>query len=73
MDDDRMPLGDQSAMMWEVSTDRHRVRAYLPPLHLAGAEKPLSIYIDMDAEGVDGLLQRLAEVRAQMLPALMRN
>jgi hypothetical protein len=27
----------------------------------------------MDAEAADNLLQRLAEVRAQMLPALKRN
>jgi hypothetical protein len=73
MDDDRMPLGDQSAMMWEVSADRRRVRAHLPPVRLAGTANRLSIYFDMDAEAVDGLLQRLAEVRAQMLPPLTRN
>jgi hypothetical protein len=73
MNDDRMPLGDQLAMTWEVSADRRSVRAHLPPLHLAGANRPLSIYLDMDAEGVDGLPQRLAEVRAQMLPSLKRS
>jgi hypothetical protein len=71
MNDDRMPLGDQLAMTWEVSADS--VRAHLAPLHLAGANRPLSIYLDMDAEGVDGLPQRLAEVRAQMLPSLKRS
>ena len=44
------------------------MRALLPPLRLAGASQPLSIYYDMDAEAVDALMQRLAEVRAQMLP-----
>jgi hypothetical protein len=72
MDDDRMPLV-QSAMMWQVSEDRRTVRAHLPPLRIAGTLKPLSIYYDMDAEAVDMLLQRLAEVRAQMLPAPNRN
>jgi hypothetical protein len=42
-------------------------------LQIADASRPLSIYFDMDAEAVDSLMQRLAEVRAQMLPALKQN
>jgi outer membrane lipopolysaccharide assembly protein LptE/RlpB len=32
-----------------------------------------SLYLDMDAEAVDELLWRLAEVRMRMLPAQKRN
>lgn len=49
------------------------MRALLPPLRIPGATKPLSIYYDMDAEAVDDLQRRLAEIRAQMLPAPKRN
>jgi hypothetical protein len=73
MDDDSMPLGSQSAMMWQVSEDRRIARMQLPPLRLAGTGGPLSIYFDMDAEAIDELLRKLSEVRAQMLPALKRN
>jgi hypothetical protein len=72
MADERMPLG-QWAMIWQVSEDRRTVRALLPPLRIPGATKPLSIYYDMDAEAVDDLQRRLAEIRAQMLPAPKRN
>jgi len=48
-------------------------RLLLPPLQLAGVRKPVSIYMDMGAEDVDALLQRLAEVRTQMVPAPTRN
>jgi hypothetical protein len=73
-DEDRMPpLSDRSAMMWHISEDRLTARAHLPPLQIADASRPLSIYFDMDAEAVDSLMQRLAEVRAQMLPALKQN
>ncbi len=72
MADERMRLG-QWAMIWQVSEDRRTVRALLPPLRIAGATKPLGIYYDMDAEAVDDLQRRLAEIRAQMLPAPKRN
>jgi len=48
-------------------------RLHLPPLELAGVRKPVNIYLDMGAEAVDALLQRLADVRTRMLPAPMRN
>lgn len=60
------------AVTYEVSDDRRRVRMLLPSLQVAGAE-PVSIYMDMDAAAVDALLRQLAEIRAQMLPALRRN
>jgi hypothetical protein len=46
---------------------------HLPPLQVAGAAKPVSIYMDLDAAAVDALLRQLAEIRAQMLSALRRN
>ena len=73
MNNDGMPLGDRSAMMWSVSEDRRTARAHLPPLRLSGTQKPLIISFDLDAKAVDDLLQRLAEVRAQMLPAPRAN
>jgi len=57
---------------YEISDDRRRVRMLLPSPQVAGG-KPVSIYMDMDAAAVDALLRQLAEIRAQMLPALRRN
>ena len=73
MGNDGMPLGHQSAMMWGVSEDRRTARAHLPPVRLAATQKPLSIYFALDAEAVDDLIRRLAEVRSQMLPAPRPN
>ena len=70
---DRMPLGTGIAVTCEVSADQRTARMHLPPLQLAGVRKPISIYLDMDAEAIDALLQRLADVRTRMLPAPMRN
>jgi hypothetical protein len=60
-------------MMWEVSEDRRTVKAYLPRIRLAHAAEPLNIHFVLDAGAADDLLQRLAEVRSQMLPAQQRN
>jgi hypothetical protein len=60
------------AVTYEISDDRRRARMLLPSLQVAGAE-PVSIYMDMDAGAVDALMRQLAEIRAQMLPALRRN
>ena len=46
---------------------------HLPPLQLADVRKPISIYVDMDAEAVEALLRRLAEIRMQMLPPPQRH
>jgi hypothetical protein len=67
------PLGAGWAVTYEVSADRQRARMHLPPLQVAGAAKPVSIYMDLDAAAVDALLRQLAEIRAQMLSALRRN
>jgi hypothetical protein len=72
-DDDygRMLLGRGWAITCE--DDGRVARLLLPPLQLAGVRKPVNIYMDMGAEDVDALLQRLAEVRTQMVPAPTRN
>jgi len=67
-DDGRVPLG--WAVTYKVSADQRRVRMHLPPLRFAGVRKPVSIYMDLDAEAVDAFQRQLAEIRAQMLPAL---
>jgi len=72
-DDDhpRMLLGRGWAITCE--DDGRVARLRLPPLELAGVRKPVNSYLDMGAEDVDALLQRLADVRTRMLPAPMRN
>lgn len=72
-DDGHMPLGKEWAVTYEVSADQRMARLHLPSLRVAGAHKPVSIYMDLDAEAVDAFLRQLAEIRAQMLPALRRN
>jgi len=70
-DDVRRLLGNGWAISCE---DEGRVaRMHLPPLQLAGVRKPVNIYIDMGPEDVEALLQRLAEIRAQMFPPLKRH
>lgn len=72
-DDGRMPHGEAGAITCEISDDQRTARMHLPPLRLATVRKPISLYLDMDAEAVDALLGRLAEVRTRMLPAPKRN
>jgi hypothetical protein len=67
----RMLLGRGGGITCE--DDGRVARLLLPPLQLAGVRKPVNIYMDMGAEDVDALLQRLAEVRTQMVPAPTRN
>ena len=68
----RPSLGPQRRM-WMLSDDCTSVRLQVPPLLLAGLLEPLRIHIDSGAEMVGEILQRLAVVRAQMLPAPQRN
>jgi hypothetical protein len=70
-DDVRRLLGNGWAISCE---DEGRVAGmHLPPLQLAGVRKPVNIYMDMGPEDVEALLQRLAEIRAQMFPPLKRH
>jgi len=72
-DGGRLPLATGWAATYEVSADQRMARLHLPALRLAGVSKPVKIYMDMDAEAIDAFLRQLAEIRAQMLPALRRN
>jgi hypothetical protein len=71
--DDRAPIATGWAVTYGLSADQRTARLHLPPMQLAGARKPVNIYMDLDAEAVDAFLRQLAEIRAQMLPALRRN
>jgi hypothetical protein len=70
-DDSRMLLGNGWAITCEA--EGRVARMHLPPLQLAGVRKPVNIYMDMRADDVDALLQRLAEIRAQMSPPVKRH
>ena len=59
--------------MWTLSDDLETLRLQLPPLPIDGMPEPLRIHLDFDAAMVDKILQRLAVLRAQMLPAPQRN
>jgi hypothetical protein len=72
-DDGDIAFGKALGVTCEVTADQRTARMHLPPLQLAGVQKPISIYLDMDAEAVDALLRRLAEIRAQMVPRPLQN
>jgi hypothetical protein len=63
-----VPIETTQAQLWRLSPDRRSVRLRLPPLRLVGREKPVDIHLDFDAEAVDEILQRLTELRMQMVP-----
>jgi hypothetical protein len=56
-----------------LSTDRRTIRLQLPPFRLARRKTPIEIHLDFEAEAVDEMLQRLTELRAQMLPPPVRQ
>jgi hypothetical protein len=66
------PIGTLQ-QMWRLSPDRRSVRLQLPPLRLARMKKPVDIHVDFEAEMVDQLLQRLTELRMQMVPPPVRQ
>jgi len=53
--------------------DEETMQLQLPDLRVAGMAEPLRIQLTFDAAGVDNMLRRLATLRAQMLPAPVRN
>ena len=69
----RMPFGEAKRITCEVSKDQQTARLYLPPLQLSTERRPINIYLDIDAEAVDALLQQLSEARTHMLPPPRRN
>jgi hypothetical protein len=68
-----MPIGTTQAQLWRLSPDRRTVRLQLPPLRLAGQENPVDIHLDFEADTVDEMLQRLTELRMQMVPPPVRQ
>jgi hypothetical protein len=44
------------------------IRFHLPPLPIVGLPGPLRVHLDFDAEALDEIMDRLAVLRAQMLP-----
>jgi hypothetical protein len=66
---DMMPIIHNQESMWQLSADRRRVRMQLPGLPIAGASEPLLVNIDFDAAVVDQIIERLQELRTQMVPA----
>lgn len=68
-----MPVENTAANMWRLLDDQRTVRFQLPELALDGLSEPLSVYLNLDAETVDKILQRLSELRAHMLPSPRRQ
>ena len=56
--------------IWTLSRDRKTVRMALPPLPLPGMPEPIMLLMDIKAQTVDAMIERLTILRSQMLPAL---
>jgi hypothetical protein len=65
-----MPVASNQEVSWNLSDDRKTVRLDIPPLRLARIRQPIVVQICFDALAVDTILNRLAMLRAQMLPKL---
>jgi hypothetical protein len=63
-----MPVEMPTKEMWTLSEDRKSVRLAVPSLPIAGLPQPLRVNIDFAADMVDAIIDRLTELRAQMLP-----
>jgi hypothetical protein len=72
MSEGQMVANADPAVMWTLSEDRRRIRFALPPLPMAGGGEPLVITMNLDAEAVDGAIERLTMLRVQMLPGPRR-
>ena len=65
--DDVMPVDVAKEMVWVLSPDRKTVRLSLPPLPLDGLPKPIKVDVDLDIATVDAILDRLVDLRSQMV------
>ena len=65
---DEMPFTIAPEEAWKLSGDRMSIRFHLPPLPIVGLPEPLRVHLDFDAEALDEMMDRLAVLRAQMLP-----
>jgi hypothetical protein len=54
-------------MVWVLSPDRKTVRLSLPPLPLDGLPEPIKVDVDLDVATVDAILDRLVDLRSQMV------
>lgn len=73
MNDDTIPIDWPQERMWTLSHDRQTVRLQLPPLPVDGVPEPLKVFMDFDAGTVEEMIERLIEVRAEMLPPMERH
>ena len=69
----KMPVSQTQTEMWVLLADRQTVRFNIPPVPFWGLTRPVTLHLDLDAASVDEMLERLMELRAQMLPAPTRN
>jgi len=67
---DELQFAIKSEEAWQLSGDRKSIRFHLPPLPIVGLNEPLCVHLDFDAESLDEMIDRLAVLRAQMLPPL---
>jgi hypothetical protein len=67
---DQMQFTIKSEEAWQLSDDHKSIRFHLPPLPIVGLTQALRVHLDFDAEALDEMLDRLAVLRAQMLPPL---
>jgi hypothetical protein len=65
--DDVMPVDVAKEMVWALSSDRKTVRLSLPPLPLNGLPEPIKVDMDLDIATVDAILDRLVDLRSQMV------
>ena len=72
--DDVKPVDVAKEMVWVLSHDRKTVRLSLPPLPLDGLPEPIKVDVDLDVATVDAILDRLVDLRSQMVsPKLEPN
>jgi len=67
------PIDAPQPRMWTLAADRRTVRIELPQLPVASLPESLKVHLDFDAASVDAMLQRLTELRTQMLPPPVKN
>jgi hypothetical protein len=72
-DHGRMQVEHSREQMWTLSEDRLSVRLQLPPLPIAGIPKSLDVFMDFRAGMIESMIQRLSELRVQMLPPPVRQ
>jgi hypothetical protein len=62
-----LPVDVAKEMVWALSPDHKTVRLSLPPLPLDGLLEPVKVDMDLDVATVDAILDRLVDLRSQMV------